>query len=166
MASLSLHPLEHANPSLRQSFVDSESIEIKGVICRCEYQTDLKTSWIDTNPATRFFICGQQENSRGEIVCFGPPICDWSKEVIHGLLRSMRGLVQVNDLKLHLKGGADQDVQCAYQDVRSSNEKIRAGELVFCRKTKGEDWLENINTLFSDWSSNSIDYSERVWVLV
>lgn len=58
MASLSLHPLEHANSSLHQSLVDSESIE--GRICTCENQTDLKTSRTNTNPATRFFICGQQ----------------------------------------------------------------------------------------------------------
>ncbi|XP_022855160.1 uncharacterized protein LOC111376422 isoform X2 [Olea europaea var. sylvestris] len=102
MASLSLHPLENANSSLHQSIVDSESIE--GRICTCENQTDLKTSRTNTNPATRFFICGQQENRSGEILCFGPSMCDWSKKVAHGLLRLMRGLVKVNELQLHVKG--------------------------------------------------------------
>ncbi|CAA3005504.1 Hypothetical predicted protein [Olea europaea subsp. europaea] len=82
MASLSLHPLEHANSSLHQSLVDSESIE--GRICTCENQTDLKTSRTNTNPTTRFFICGQQENRSGEIVCFGPSMCDCQRKWLMG----------------------------------------------------------------------------------
>ncbi|KAL2461288.1 GRF-type domain-containing protein [Abeliophyllum distichum] len=65
---------------------------MEGRTCRCGHVMDLKTSWTDANPGRRFFVCDQKGDRCRCFVWYDPPICDRSKVVIPGLLRSTRRL--------------------------------------------------------------------------
>ncbi|KAG8382761.1 hypothetical protein BUALT_Bualt05G0110900 [Buddleja alternifolia] len=65
-----------------------------GQICYCGQLAKVKTSWTDGNSARRFFGCQSYEENGGcgFFSWLDPPMCERSKNVIPGLLRSIRSM--------------------------------------------------------------------------
>ncbi|KAG8370978.1 hypothetical protein BUALT_Bualt13G0039400 [Buddleja alternifolia] len=60
--------------------------------CDCRMASKLQCAWTDANPGRRFYGCGQygQVGECRYFAWFDPPMCERSRHVIPGLLRSLR----------------------------------------------------------------------------
>lgn len=59
--------------------------------CYCGMLGKINTSWTDSNPGRRFIGCERYggKNACGYFVWVDPPMCERSKAVIPGLIRSL-----------------------------------------------------------------------------
>ncbi|KAG8384113.1 hypothetical protein BUALT_Bualt04G0084500 [Buddleja alternifolia] len=63
-------------------------------ICHCRRLARIRCSWTDANPGRRFYGCdtNRDEGGCGFFVWLDPPMCERSRNVIPGLLRSVNRL--------------------------------------------------------------------------
>nr|KAJ0223849.1 hypothetical protein LSAT_V11C200086940 [Lactuca sativa] len=70
------------------------------VRCFCGQMAIVRTAWTDKNPGRRFWGCPKEDSTCGFVVWIDPQMCERSKSIIPGLLRSINKLkTEVGKLK-------------------------------------------------------------------
>ncbi|KAL7613771.1 uncharacterized protein LOC122196740 [Lactuca sativa] len=70
------------------------------VRCFCGQMAIVRTAWTDKNPGRRFWGCPKEDSTCGFVGWIDPQMCERSKSIIPGLLRSINKLkTEVGKLK-------------------------------------------------------------------
>ncbi|KAG8388161.1 hypothetical protein BUALT_Bualt02G0097100 [Buddleja alternifolia] len=96
--------------------------------CYCSQLRTLGCSWTSSNPGRRFYGCGQYGTVGGcnYFLWFDPPMCERSRQVIPGLLRS----IDQTESQLHQVQAELRTVKTELQRVDQRGKRIQKVFLV------------------------------------